>query len=311
MRSLIIGITGFSGSHLAEYLTNKGYEVFGTTRDTGSLNNIKRIADRIKLVQCDLFDEGSILKALEKCRPDQVFLLAAANQFQSTSEIFNTNVKGTLSFFESLVQLRYRGRVLVSSSSAVYGVQSNVRYLSEKDDLLPSGHYGLSKVLQEEIAGFYCRSNELDIIIARPFNITGPKEYPLYVCSEFTRQIVEIENGTKEPFIKVGNLKNRRDLTDVRDIVRGYELLASRGAKGETYNLCSGEAISIRSLLDRLLSMSKIKIQVVTSPEKGGSIKANVQVGDCSKMFSQTGWKPQIPLDRTLEDMLTYYRKSI
>jgi GDP-4-dehydro-6-deoxy-D-mannose reductase len=195
------------------------------------------------------------------------------------------------------------------SSSAVYGIQNDIQPLSESARLLPSGHYGLSKVFQERIADFYFRNYGLDIIIARPFNFTGPREYPLYVSSDFVRQIIDIENNKNKPIIRVGNLENRRDFTDVRDIVKAYEQLAQKGITGEIYNLCSGYAYSIKTILDTLLSLSKTKITIESDPVKISAGNTNCQLGSNLKITSQTGWKPEIPLDKTLEDMLNYHRK--
>jgi GDP-4-dehydro-6-deoxy-D-mannose reductase len=148
----------------------------------------------------------------------------------------------------------------------------------------------------------------MDIIIARPFNHPGPKEHLGLVCSDFAKQIADIEKGNREPVIKVGNLENKRDFTDVRDIVKGYVLLAERGRRGEIYNLCSGKAYSIKSVLDKLVSMSTFKINIKVDMQRIRAREVKVQIGDDSKIFSEVGWKPQIPLNKTLEDILTYYR---
>jgi GDP-4-dehydro-6-deoxy-D-mannose reductase len=309
MKSLIVGITSCSGSYLAEHLLMKNFKVLGTKRKTSSLNNIRHILDKIKLFDIDFNDRESIAGVLEQSKPHYIFFLAAANQFYNLEDIYKTNVEGTINFFEALIKISCKTRIVLVSSSAVYGVRTDYYPLKETDKLLPSSHYGLSKVFQETIASHYSRNYDLDVVIARPFNFTGPREYPSYVCSDFAKQIVDIEKGKKEPIIKVGNLENKRDFTDVRDIVKGYELLAVRGIRGEVYNLCSGRVFSIKQILDKLLSMSTVDIKIRVEPNKIKEMKTNIQVGDNSKIFSLCGWKPQIPLEKTLENILNYYRK--
>ena len=309
MKSLIVGITGCLGSYLAEYLIEKGYEVFGTKRDIDPVDNISHILDKIKIFDADLNEKEHYVELLGQCMPDQIYFLAAANQFNSIETIYRTNVEGTINFFESLIKSSCRARIIMTSSSAVYGLTNDVRMLNENDKLLPVNHYGLSKVFQEEIARYYYTNHSLDVIIVRPFNFTGPRENPLLVCTDFAKQIAEIENGKKEPVIRVGDLEAKRDLTDVRDTARGYVLLSEKGVKGEVYNLCSGTAYSIRMILEKLLSMSNSKIEVEVDKEKIRQADVTIQIGDNSKIFSLTGWKPLIPLDKTLEDILSYNRK--
>ncbi len=310
MRSLIIGATGCGGSHLADYLLNKGSEVFGTKRKTSSLENLKHILDKIKTFDIALNDQKSIVKVLSECRPDQIYFFASAKHFDTIKSICETNIEGTWLFFDALLELPYRPRIVLISSSAVYGAGKDSHPISEKTALLPAGDYALAKVLQEKIAGYYYLNHNMDVVIARPFNHPGPRENPGLVCTDFARQIVDIEINAKEPVIKVGNLEAKRDFTDVRDIVRGYVLLAEKGREGEIYNFCSGKAYSVKMILHKLISMSTSKIDVEVDPEKLRSKEIDVQTGDNSKISSETGWKPEIPLEKTLEDILIYNRKA-
>jgi GDP-4-dehydro-6-deoxy-D-mannose reductase len=310
MKALISGITGCSGSHLAEYLISEGHSVAGIRRESSSFANISHLTDRIEIIEVDFNEDESLAGAIKSLKPDCIFWLAAANQFHEMGGIYQTNVQTTLCFFESLLKVKFRGRVVIASSSAVYGIRQENRIIAENDKLLCSGHYGLSKVFQERIADYYYRNHELDVIITRPFNFAGPREYPSYVCSSFTRQIVQIERGEIAPVLKVGNLDSIRDFTDVRDVARGYAMIADDGSKGEVYNICSGKGVSIRTILDKLLSLSTPGIKVESDQGGISDLRPNIQVGDPSKIFRTTGWKAEIPLDKTLEDMLTYYRTT-
>jgi len=310
MISLIIGVTGCAGSHLADYLLNKGYEVIGTKRTKSSISNIKHVVDKIEIVDIILHDRKSIFRVLEKYHPDQIYFLASAKHSNKIKIIYK-NIEGTLLFFETLSGLSFHPRIVLISSSAVYGMQEDIYPVKETAPLLPSTHYALAKVFQEEIARYYYRNHNMDIVIARPFNHPGPRENPGLVCSDFAKQIVEIERGDRKPVIRVGNLENKRDFTDVRDIIKGYVLLAEKGKRGETYNLCSGRAYSIKMMLDKLISMSTSKINVEVDPKKLRSGEVNVQIGDNSKIVSEIGWKPEIPINKTLEDILSYHRKEL
>lgn len=308
MKSLIIGATGCAGSHLADYLLDKGYEVFGTKRKTSSTNSIKHILNKIKLLDIILNDKESIIKVLKECNPEQIYFLASAKRLDTIKNICATNVDGTLLFFEALLELSYRPRIVLVSSSAVYGMQDNIHPINENATLLPSTHYALAKVFQEEIARYYYANHIMDIIIARPFNHPGPRERPGLVCTDFAKQIIDIEKGVKEPVIKASSLENERDFTDARDIIKGYVLLAEKGKEGEVYNLCSGKAYSVKMILHKLISMSTSKIDVKVDPKKTRPLEVNVQTGDNSKIFSETGWQPEMPIEETLRDILDHWR---
>ncbi|MBI5195500.1 MAG: GDP-mannose 4,6-dehydratase [Nitrospirae bacterium] len=309
LKSLIIGITGCLGSHLAEHLLEKGCAVSGTKKTGEPVDNIKHLISKVKVLDIDLNDNESILRIVKETGPDQIYFLASAGRFDDYGNIYKTNVEGTINFFESLTAFSCRARIVLTSSSAVYGIHIGTNALKETDALLPSNHYGLGKVFQEKIAKYYFNNHNLDVIIARPFNFTGPRENPFLVCTDFARQIVEFEKGKKEPIISVGNLDAERDLTDVRDTAAGLALLAEMGGKGEIYNLCSGRAYKIQAILDKLLSMSRVKIEVKVETGRLRTGETTIHYGDNSKLFSLTGWKPQIPLDKTLEDVLNYNRK--
>ena len=171
--------------------------------------------------------------------------------------------------------------------------------------------YSISKASADFLSFFYFKNYSLNIIRVRPFNHIGPKQSPEFVCSSFAKQIAEIEKGLREPIIKVGNLKAKRDFTDVRDMVRGYWLALDKGEPGKVYNLCSERAIQIKELLNHLLELSSGKVEIMKDPEKMRPSDNPILQGDSSKFRRSTGWKPEIPLDKTLKDILEYWRKVL
>jgi GDP-4-dehydro-6-deoxy-D-mannose reductase len=267
---------------LADQLIQLGHEVFGTTRDSSSLKNIRHIKDSIHLLSLHINNIASVEHVLRRAQPDRIFFLISARVIDGPELLNKVNVNGTINFFEELIRFGIKPRIVLISSSAVYGIQDVDCPIDEDARLLPVNHYGMAKMFQEEVAKYYCRVYGLDVIIGRPFNHPGPRENIGLVCSDFATQIAEIERGIQEPIIKVGNLKCERDFTDVRDVVKGYVLLADRGVTGEIYNLCSGKSISAKSILDMLISMSSSNITVKTDTSRIRTSEVSVQVGDNS-----------------------------
>jgi GDP-4-dehydro-6-deoxy-D-mannose reductase len=220
---------------------------------------------------------------------------------------------GTLSILGAAREMCPDSVILCTSSSAVYGRASpDILPISEDQPFAPTNPYAASKVAQEMIAYQQFARHALHIIRTRAFNLTGPGESAHFVTSAFACQIAEIEAGLREPIIRVGNLDSVRDFTDVRDVVRAYQLLAKKGEPGEVYNICSGQGISIRNLLDTLLDLSTesdISVQVDSSRLQPADVP--IQVGDANKLRALTGWSPAIPLRQTLEDVLDYWRMYI
>jgi len=168
--------------------------------------------------------------------------------------------------------------------------------------------YALSKFQGELMAGFYSRWESLDIVIVRPFPHTGPGQSNDFVCSDWARQVIQIERGSQEPVIRVGNLEAQRDYTDVRDTVRAYILLAQKGRRGEVYNVCSGRGVALREILETLLLTAAKNVRVEQDPEKLRKVDIPCLVGDNRKIIAETGWGPQVPLQTTLADLLDYWR---
>ncbi len=318
MRALITGITGFAGSHLAEYLLEhqSQVEVFGTYRWRSPLDNIEGILDRVELVETDLRDAASVRTTLDKVRPEVIFHLAAQS-FVPTSwlgpvETMSTNVNSQIYIFEALRELELDAAVQIACSSEEYGlVLPDEVPITEDNPLRPLSPYAVSKVAQDMLGYQYHRSYGTRAFRTRGFNHTGPRRGDVFVTSNFAKQIAEIEAGKREPVIRVGNLDSVRDFTDVRDMVRGYWLATQKAEPGEVYNLCSGKGITIRELLDRLLDLSEADVKVEVDPERLRPSDVEVLLGDYSKFHKATGWEPEIPFSKTLADTLDYWRQRL
>ncbi len=317
MRVLITGITGFVGSHLAEYaLTKEGVEVYGTMRWRSRMDNVEDIEDRVNLLDCDLRDNVAVHGTLKEVRPDYIFHLAAQSyvptSWKAPAETLTTNILSELNLLESIRDLELDTRIQVAGSSEEYGlVYENEAPIKEDNPLRPLSPYAVSKVAQDYLAYQYTQSYDIFTVRTRAFNHTGPRRGQVFVTSDFSRQVAMIEKGRKEPVIEVGNLEARRDFSDVRDIVRGYWLSLERGEKGEVYNIGSGKAITIQELLDLILSMSDVDIEVRQMPERMRPSDVELLLCDYSKFNAATGWKPEIPFEKTVEDLLDYWRERV
>ena len=180
--------------------------------------------------------------------------------------------------------------------------------IKETNSLRPLSPYAVSKVTQDLLGYQYWMSWKVDSVRTRGFNHEGPRRGPVFVASDFAKQIADAEKGRRPPVLSVGNLEAKRDFTDVRDMVKGYWQALEKGAPGEVYNLCSGKAWSIRQVLDLLLGMSKTKFEVRPDPARLRPSDVPILMGDGSKFEKATGWKPTIPFEQTLRDMLDYWR---
>jgi len=314
MKALITGISGFAGSHLAEYLLDrKDIQVAGTVKWRSKLDNITHLLDRIPLYECDIRDAFAVKTVLTEFRPDYIFHLAAQSyvpfSWRAPSETLSTNIIGELNIFEIVRELKLNCRIQIAGSSEEYGlVKPDETPIKEENQLRPLSPYGVSKVAQDLLGYQYHKSYGLYIVRTRAFNHTGPRRGEVFVSSQFARQIVEIEKGRRPPVIKVGNLDSVRDFLDVRDVVRAYFLSLEKGKAGEVYNIASGQGIKIRDLLDRLLKLSNVKIRVEVDPARLRPSDVELLVGSSDKFRQATGWKPEIPFDKTLQDLIAYWR---
>jgi len=318
MRALITGITGFAGSHLAEYLLGEQpeVEVFGTYRWRSRRENVGEVEGRVSMVECDLRDASSVRRMLERSRPDVVFHLAAQSFVPSSwsgpSETLTTNIAGQTHLFEAIRDLGLDPVIQIACSSEEYGkVLPDEVPIKETNPLRPLSPYAVSKVAQDLLGYQYFQSYGLKVIRTRGFNHTGPRRGDVFVTSNFAKQIASIEAGLQPPVIRVGNLEAIRDFTDVRDMVRAYWLATQKGKPGEVYNIASGKGQTIRDLLDRLVAMAEVEVTVEVDPERLRPSDVEVLLGDSSKFRADTGWEPRIPLEQTLSDLLEFWRARL
>jgi len=321
MRILITGITGFIGSHLAKYCLQKpNVKVYGTilSHHLGDeLQRIENIKDKIELMECNLTNRVGVVRVLEKAKPDKIFHLAAQSfvptSWKSPEDTLYNNIISELNVLEVVKELKLDPVIVIAGSSEEYGlVYENELPVKETNPLRPLSPYAVSKIAQEKLAFQYHHSYGLKIVLTRFFNTEGPGRGQDFVTSNFAKQIAEIEKGKRKPVIWVGNLEAKRDFSDVRDMVKAYWLASEKCKFGEPYNVCSEKTRSIKSVLELLLSFSKVKnIEIKQDPERMRPSDVPILLGDCSKFKKETGWKPEIPFEKTMLDLLNYWRERV
>jgi GDP-4-dehydro-6-deoxy-D-mannose reductase len=310
-RCLVTGCGGFIGSYLVSLLLEKGQTVYGTAHQ--HRENLDRLKGGMTILKCDISDRKRVDDVVSKVKPDYVFHLAAQSliqpSWQDPEKTIETNILGTLYLLDSVRKAKIDPLIEVVCSSAEYGFTGEGKILIKEDEQFkPSSPYGVSKVGQDMLAYLYWHTYSIKVIRVRPFYITGPGKIS-DACSDFARGIVEVEKGQIDT-LNTGKLESVRDIVDVRDCVKAMWLLMEHGVPGEAYNICSGRGYKMRDILDMLLSMSPKKIKVTQSPEKMRPSDDNILIGDNSKLC-RVGWKPQIPIERTLSDILDYWRKRL
>ncbi len=314
-RVLVTGVTGFAGSHLVDYLLTRGdCEIHGIWRWRSRTENIEHFRPSdLTLHECDLRDATSTFDTVAKVKPDWIFHLAAQSfvptSWVAPTESLTTNVLGQVNIFEAVRRLGLKTRIQLACSSEEYGmVYPDEIPIRETNPLRPLSPYAVSKVAQDMLGYQYWMSWKVDSVRTRGFNHEGPRRGPVFVASDFAKQIADIEKGRKKPVLHVGNLEAKRDFTDVRDMVRGYVMALEKCEAGEAYNICRGRAWSIQEVLDLLLARTKAKIEVHQDPARLRPSDVPILLGDNSKFVKATGWKAEIPFEKTLEDMLEYWR---
>jgi len=314
MRALITGFGGFVAGYLARYLKCEKYEVICAVYPPMFDEEIQVEGRKMEvvLVPCDLTKRTQVEKILKDNAPDEIYHLAAQSHvptaWKKPRMTFETNLFSTLNIFTSVLSLKLNPRILIVGSSEEYGECSiEDMPLKETSPLRPTNPYAVSKVAQDFLAYQYAKTGKINIVRVRSFSHTGPGQTPKFVCPNFTKQVAEIELELKEPLIKVGNLKPKRDFLDVRDVVRAYHLALKKGISGEVYNIASGKPHSIREILKICLSFSSKKIRVEAAPELFRPVDIPFLQGDSSLFRKITNWKPLIPFKQTLYDLYHYW----
>lgn len=303
MKALITGITGFVGKYLEIFLKDKA-DVYGTSRSNRSEKHIFKV---------DLLRESEIIEIIEKIKPTHIFHLAGLSNVKDSwdnkTDFIQGNVIGTIHLLEAVRKVNDQIKVITVGSSEEYGkIPDNLSKVSEETRLNPVSPYGISKCAISMLVNLYYKSYGLHVIHARPFNHIGPGQSLGFVTTDFAFQIAKINKGrTKDPIIRIGNLKSARDFTDVRDIVEAYYHIACLGKTGEIYNVCTGQGVYIQDILETLISFSNKKIELVVDPSKIRVADIPRLVGDSEKLFTLTGWKPRRELEDTLSDIYDYF----
>ncbi len=312
MKALIIGAGGFVGGYLIDELAqNLGWEVYGTKLPAETVSG-----GRAEICDLDILDEAAVSDCLSRIRPDIVYHLAAQSSatvsWRMPALTVDINIRGAVNVLEAVRQLDYKPRLVLIGSSEEYGrISEEECPISETHPAEPKNVYAITKLAQNMLGRLYADTYGTDVVMVRAFNHIGPRQLPQFVTSDFCKQVAEIEAGRREPVMYVGNLSAKRDFTDVRDIVRAYGLLGTKGRSGETYNVGSGRAQAVSSLLDMILGLSGAEIEVRVDAERMRPVDVPLLEADIRKLTADTGWKPEIPIRQTIGDILNYWRNNI
>jgi GDP-4-dehydro-6-deoxy-D-mannose reductase len=304
---LVTGAAGFAAGHLFDRLAAGpgAPRLIGWHRPGGTPPGATGAAVHWRAV--DLLDADAVAAAVAAEPPDQVYHLAGATHqgksFAQPTDVLRVNAMGTDHLLRALARHAPRSRALITSTGFVYQPHDTAP-LDEDAPLRPASPYALSKLAQELVARHAGATTSVEVIVARPFNHLGPRQSAEYFAPNFARQIADIVHGRSEPVLKVGNLTARRDLTDVRDVVRAYTALMASGEAGGIYNVCSGRAVAVRDVLDGLIARSGVAVDVQVAPELLRPVDQPLLLGTRDRIAAAAGWAPEIPLETTLSDLL-------
>jgi GDP-4-dehydro-6-deoxy-D-mannose reductase len=303
---LVTGGTGFAGGHLLEHLLTLHPAVAAWSHARG--RSVLSGDPRITWESVDLLDGPAVRQAIARCQPSAIYHCAGfadvAATWSDPARALAVNVVGTHHVLEGVRAAGLSCPVLVTGSAMVYRMSATA--LREDDPVVPSTPYGIIKLAQEMRAA---RDSHPEVLLVRAFNHAGPRQSASYVTSSFARQIAEIEAGHAPPVLHVGNLDSERDITDVRDTVRAYQLLVDRGGRRRPYNVCSGRAYRVGDLLDALLAKARLPIAIQSDAARLRPSDNPMILGDVSRLTAETGWRPEIPIEQTLGDLLDYWRQ--
>lgn len=315
-KAFITGIAGFAGTYLAEYLIESGYQVAGSVYKNESKDNLKRLKPIADLIKLDITNQRKVAEVIKDQKPEFIFHLAAfssvGRSFDNERLVHNINFNGTLNLLTTARELKNLKRFLFVSSSECYGrFPQKALPLHEDLPLNPISPYAISKTAAENTCRLYFERYDMPISIARAFNHSGPGQNPLFVIPSFARKIALIEKGLEKPELSIGNMKIKRDLADVRDIARGYQLIAEKGKPGRTYQLCSGKAVSIKTLVETLFKFTDHKIKIKINPGLARKNDIPVVQGSIDRISKELGYKINYSLENTLKDTLDYFRARV
>lgn len=311
-KALIIGGAGFVGNYLAnELMRNHAMSVYVT-----KLSHEELKIDGVQIYNLDILDRDEVVNLLYLVRPDYIFHLAAQSSvsvaWNNPSLTIDVNIKGSINVMDATRELFYKPNILMIGSGEEYGhIKKEEVPIKEENRLRPGNIYAATKACQNMLSSIYAQAYNMNIMMVRAFNHIGPCQSPIFVVSDFCRQIAEIEKGKKEPVMYVGNLAAKRDFTDVRDVVRAYALLVQEGKAGETYNVGSGHAYAISEILDMIISLSTTDIKIEIDSNKIRPVDVPIIEADITKVNHDTGWWPLIPIQQTIQDTLDYWRKKV
>ncbi len=310
-RGLVIGAAGFVGNYLIQEMIANDMEAYAT-----KLPHEKFECENASVYDLDIMDKEAVAALLFDIRPDYIFHLAAQSSvglaWKNPGLTVDVNIKGSLNVMDAIRELYYKPRVLLIGSGEEYGhIQPGETPIVESNLLRPGNIYAATKACQNMIGSIYSKAYDMELMMVRAFNHIGPAQAPMFVVSDFCKQVAEIEKGLREPLMKVGNLAAMRDFTDVRDVVKAYVKLITMGKNGETYNVGSGNARTIQDILDLIISKSNVEIKVEIDPNKLRPVDVPIIEADITKINTLTGWKPQIPLEQTIQETLDYWRSHV
>lgn len=311
-RAIIIGAAGFVGSYLAKHLQSEYGVKVAVTKLSHEVLEIEG-ADAYDL---DIMKKEDVVNLLFQIRPDYIFHLAAQSSvglsWKNPGLTIDINIKGSINVMDAVRELYYKPRILLIGSGEEYGhIKECEIPIAEDNRIRPGNIYAATKACQNMIGNIYAQAYDMNLMMVRAFNHIGPTQAPIFVVADFCKQVAEIEKGFRPPIMYVGNLSAMRDFTDVRDVVRAYALLVQKGSAGETYNVGSGHAVSIREILDMIVSLSDKKIEVKVDPNKLRPVDIPVIEADTRKLKMATGWEQMIPLRQTIKETLEYWRGRV
>ena len=316
MRAMVTGANGFVGRYLLGELSGAGYDLLAVDLASSEQVDPGEFPADTVYKRCDLRDAVLVNELLEEWGPGYIFHLAArssaAKSFDDPAGTFQANLIGTLNLLEADRRTGLEAKIMLTGSSEEYGVRGPGEMpLSEESPIEPVSPYAASKAAQNLLAMQYFRTFGSNVMMTRSFSHTGPGQTDIFVLPSFARQCAMISAGEKDPVISTGNLDVERDFLDVRDVVRAYRLLIEKGRKGQIYNVCSGSGLILRNALERMILAAGVEVEIRTDPDLLRPVDIPVMIGDNLKLRDDTGWRPEISVDRMLTDLVSWWLEKV